>query len=78
VGVERFGEDGRQQWYRFNASDSAREGNRQDEALSKDEAKVANSYSLNGKEVWHGAARVTMSTGGERVLGRGKRRDDTS
>jgi hypothetical protein len=49
-------EGGRQWWCGFNASISAQERRRRDEALSKDEAKVTSSFWLHGKEVCHSAA----------------------
>jgi hypothetical protein len=43
-------EGGQMRWCRFNASVSAREGRRRDEALSEDEAEAASSYWLNENE----------------------------
>jgi hypothetical protein len=48
-------EGGQQQWCRFNASISVREGRRHDEALPEDEAEATNSSWLHGKEEGHGA-----------------------
>jgi hypothetical protein len=47
VGVRWFEEGGLRQWCRFNASVSAREGRRRDEAL---QAEAASLSWLNGKE----------------------------
>jgi hypothetical protein len=55
VGVERFEVGSIQWWCRFNASVLAREGRRQDKALSEDEAEAVSSSWLNGKEAWPSA-----------------------
>jgi hypothetical protein len=51
VGVGLSGEGGRRWWCGFNALVSAREGRQQDKALSEDEAEVASSSWLHGKDV---------------------------
>jgi hypothetical protein len=43
VGVRRSGEGGQRWWCGFNASISAREGRRWDEALLEDDAEVVSS-----------------------------------
>jgi hypothetical protein len=63
VGVELSRKGGRRRWCGFNASDSAREGKRQDKSLLEDEAET--------KERWHrvGEGREeTMSVGLTRIL----------
>jgi hypothetical protein len=59
----------------FNASVLTREGRRQDEVLTKDEAEAASSSWLYEKEVWHG---VMMSVGGEAAPERKMGGDDIS
>jgi hypothetical protein len=56
VVVEWSREGGWQQWCGFNASISAREGRRRDEALPEDEAGAVSSSWLHRKEAWHDAA----------------------
>jgi hypothetical protein len=75
VGVGLFREDGWRRWCRFNASVSAREGRRQNETLSKDEAEAASLSLLHWKEAWHGMA---TSAEGKATPGREKRGNDAS
>jgi hypothetical protein len=56
VGVELSRKGGQRRWCEFNASDSAREGKRQDKSLLEDEAEM--------KERWH---RVGGGEGGDDV-----------
>jgi hypothetical protein len=51
VGVGLFEEDGRWRWCGFNALVSAREGRRQDEEFTEDEAESVSSFWLLEKEV---------------------------
>jgi hypothetical protein len=55
MGVGRSEAGGRWWWCRFNASISAQEGRRRNEALSEDEAEAASSSWLNWKEASHDA-----------------------
>jgi hypothetical protein len=50
VGVRRSWEGSLRQWCKFNVLISARDGRRQDKAFLEDEAEVATSSWLNGKE----------------------------
>jgi hypothetical protein len=78
VRVRRFGEGRRWRWCIFNASVSAREGRRWDEALSENETEAVSSFLVQceGSMIRHRS--VTTSIGGDAVLGSVKGGDDTS
>jgi hypothetical protein len=76
VGVRWSGVGGRRRWCKFNASVLAWEESRRDEALPEDEAEVAISSWLNGKETWHGTTVWRCQTEERRY--RGGEREETT
>jgi hypothetical protein len=63
VGIGQSEEGGQRRWYGFNASVSAREGRRQDEALSEDEAEAERAH-LGSMERKRGITQQHEDVGG--------------